>query len=98
MIGAAWAHTKLRDPKNVAINAIIFVLCALGARASFATARSNIAEPYRYAAELSVGCEEGGTHIDPCAQDVRVVEVERWRAERPGGTPNVDQRSDSHDR
>ena len=55
-------------------------------------------EPYRYTAELSVGCEKGSTHIDPCAQDVRVVEVERWRAERPGRTADVDQRSDSHDR
>jgi len=28
MIGAAWAHSRLHEPRNVAVNAVLFALAA----------------------------------------------------------------------
>ncbi len=36
MVGAAVAHTRLREPRNVAVNAVLFVLCLPVAAGRFA--------------------------------------------------------------
>jgi uncharacterized membrane protein YphA (DoxX/SURF4 family) len=36
MVGAAVSHTKLREPRNVAINAVIFAVCVFVAVGRFA--------------------------------------------------------------
>ena len=36
MVGAAVAHTKLREPRNVAVNAVLFVICVGVAAGRFA--------------------------------------------------------------
>jgi hypothetical protein len=28
MVGAAWAHSRLHEPRNVAVNAVLFALAA----------------------------------------------------------------------
>jgi len=36
MVGAAVAHTRLREPRNVAVNAVLFVICVGVAAGRFA--------------------------------------------------------------
>ncbi len=36
MIGAAMTHIRLREPRNVAVNAVLFAICALVAVGRFA--------------------------------------------------------------